>query len=56
MAGTYTKELKWHTITVLENLWDIRSVSASIMFLDNKVHNFSVLRGKSLYLQFRVNF
>ena len=26
MAGKYTKELKWHTITVLENLWDIRFV------------------------------
>ena len=30
MAGKYTKELKWHTITVLENLWDIRFVQVPV--------------------------
>ena len=30
MAGKYTKELTWHTITVLENLGDIRSVQVPV--------------------------
>ena len=30
MAGKYTKELKWHTITVLENLWVTRSLQVPV--------------------------
>ena len=46
MAGKYTKQLKWHTTTnCFRKLVGYKiCTSASKIFIDNRVHHFSVLR------------